>query len=96
MRKQFLPMTLLLGLTLAVSACAGGKPRRPGGASQSPSTLAEQRSEFLRDCARREQLNQPRPVECPDSAPDSVAQPQFGPLLPPVPSLPTLPGGLIR
>lgn len=101
MRDQFRlsvsPLALPLALVLLLSACAGSAPRRPGDSRTAGSSLAESRSDFLVECERREQLNQPRSPECPDSASgSSLSQPTLGPLATPIPTLPTLPGRFIR
>jgi hypothetical protein len=91
MRHRFLPLLLPLTAGLLLSACAGQAPKRQG-AGTMPS---EQWAAFLADCQRREQLQQPRSVDCPRTQPQA-AQPGLEPLMPPLTSLPTLPGGLIR
>jgi len=96
MRDQFHRLTMPMLLTLLVSACANQAPRRPGDGRSNGSTLADQRDDFLIDCQRREQLNQPRSRECPTSSETRLSQPTLGPLVSPFPSLPGLPGGLTR
>lgn len=97
MRSPFRPLLLPLLAALALTACAGNGPRRPGDSPAGSKSLADQRSEFLIECQRREQLNQPRPADCPTTERESsLSQPTLGPLATPFPALPTLPGGLRR
>lgn len=101
MRDQFhppvVPLALPLALILLLSACAGQAPRRPGDSRAAAASLADPRSEFLIECERRARLNQPRSPQCPDESTGAgLSQPTLGPLATPIPSLPTLPGGLIR
>lgn len=97
MSDQFRVVLLPLSLVLMLSACAGNGPRRPASSDAERKSLAEQRSDFLVDCQRREELRQPRSPECPDSRSEpGLSQPTLGPLGGSIPNLPTLPGGLIR
>jgi len=95
MRNEF--RLLMIPLTLSLlSACAGDAPRRPGESRADARSLSDQRSDFLVECQRREELNQPRSPDCPSSSEPRLSQPTLGPLATPFPTLPGLPGGLIR
>ena len=97
MPDQFRVALLPLSLVLMLSACAGNAPRRPADSEAERKSLAEQRTDFLAECQRREELRQPRSPECPDSrAEPGLSQPTLGPLGGSIPSLPTLPGGMFR
>ena len=96
MSNEFRPLVIPLALTLLLSACAGNAPRRPGDSRSDTRSLAEQNSDFLAECQRREELNQPRSPSCPTTSESRFSQPTLGPLASPFPSLPGLPGSLTR
>lgn len=96
MSNEFRPLVTTLALTLLLSACAGNAPRRPADSRSDARSLADQNSDFLAECQRREELNQPRSPDCPTTGESRLSQPTLGPLATPFPSLPGLPGGFVR
>ena len=93
MRHRFPGLLLSLSAGLLLAACASGGPRSRAGAAGL--AAAEPQYYPLPACQGN---RRPKPASAQACAEREVQteQPSLEPLMPPLPSMPTLPGGLIR